>query len=194
MSKQWGHGYYQGLSAAVDILNAALATGGITMLGDNSITQNKKSKQQEDYPINPSVDLSLLIAIAINRSNFPRVRLMIDVQDIESVEARKIFIALEECYRSDEDDMERFLLRLGDDRLGRLVMEKAARGEFSIQPERFIDDSVRAVRIRSLGRKRDEITGRIIHMSNTPTNKQMINDLIFEKKYIDDLIYRTRAS
>lgn len=145
----------------------------------------KTEEGLEDLEVQPSDDLSLLLALAVNRSHFARARSMIDVQDIESPEARKMFIALEECYRNDEDDMERFLLRMGDDRLGRLVMEKDARGEFSIDPERFIDGGVRKVRIRSLERKRDEINRSIIKMSSTGPDGAGINDLMYEKMYLD---------
>jgi DNA primase len=136
-------------------------------------------------PLKASGDLSLMLALAVNRSCFPRIRSLMDVQDLENAEARKIFIALEESYRNDDDDMERFLARIGDDRIGLLIMEKAARGEFTIHPEKFIDDGVRAVRIRSLEGKRDEINRSITRMPASGPDNAGMNDLMYEKMYID---------
>jgi DNA primase len=136
-------------------------------------------------PLKTSGDLSLMLALAVNRSSFPRIRSLMDVQDLESAEARKIFIALEESYRNDDDDMERFLARIGDDRICLLIMEKAARGEFTIHPEQLIDDGVKAVRIRSLEGKRDEINRSITKIPAAGPDSAGINDLMYEKMYID---------
>jgi DNA primase len=153
--------------------------------GVRAQTRPAKLAAPEEDPIRPSGDLALMIAIAVNRGSFERVRTLFDVQDLENPEARKIYIALEESFRNDDDDMERFLARIGDERLSALVMEKIALDEYRINPGKFIEDGVKAVRIRSLERKRDEINRSIMLLPSAGPDQSGLNDLMYEKMYID---------
>jgi DNA primase len=152
---------------------------------DEARPQRNQAPAETDTAVAPSGDLSLMLALAINRGSFARIRSMFGAQDLESPDARKIYIALEESFRNDDDDMERLLDRIGDERLGRLVMEKDARGEFRLNPDQFIDDGVKSVRRRVLETKREEINRSIHRISTDQSDQGGLNDLMYEKMYVD---------
>ncbi|MBN1835214.1 MAG: DNA primase, partial [Spirochaetales bacterium] len=117
-----------------------------------------------------------------NRDYFSHVRTVIAVEDFEDRRARHLYVALEECFREGETSAEALLQRLEDPALRKILLEKTASGEFSISPERLIQDGLRAVRVRSLERRRRALTQ---ELSRAP-DAARLRELLSEKMYLDE--------
>jgi len=138
--------------------------------------------KQAGERIAPSSELLFLLAVAANRDYFPKIRGSIAVEDIEDGRARHLYIALEECFREGETSEEALLRRLQDHELRQTLLERIASGEFSIRPERVIRDGLRAVRVRSLERRRRSLSQELGRVTEGPR----LRELLSEKMYLDE--------
>ena len=138
--------------------------------------------RQAGERIAPSSELLFLLAVAANRDYFPKIRGSIAVEDIEDGRARHLYIALEECFREGETSEEALLRRLQDQELRQTLLERIASGEFSIRPERVIRDGLRAVRVRSLERRRRSLSQELGRVTQGPR----LRELLSEKMYLDE--------
>jgi DNA primase len=132
----------------------------------------------------PSAELFFLLAVAANRDYFSHVRTVITVDDFEDSRARHLYVALEECFREGETSAEALLRRLDDQALREILLEKTASGEFSISPERLIQDGLRAVRVRSLERRRRVLSQELSRVSKADVPR--LRELLSEKMYLDE--------
>lgn len=65
-------------------------------------------------------------------------------------------------------------------------MERAAKGEYAIQPDRLIRDGILNVRERSLERRRARVVRQIAdYDSEREADSVSVNDLLYEKMFID---------
>jgi len=132
----------------------------------------------------PSADLFFILAVAVNRDYFQEVRNTVAVDDLEDPRARKVFVALEECYRQGERTEEALLRRLGkeDEPLQNLLLEKTASGEFTFNTERLIEDGLRQIRRRSLEKRRRFL----ISALGRAKQQDSVRELLGEKMYLDE--------
>jgi DNA primase len=144
-------------------------------------------------PSGPAVDegaippeLFLMLALAANRDLFPGVRAGgVALADLEDARARALYVALEEEFRGEETGLDALLARLEDAGLRELVVRKAASGEFDVNPERIVTDSLRRIRQRSLRRDRDAVQARLLRLEGGHTDPAEMRELLAEKQHLD---------
>ncbi|HSV56783.1 MAG TPA: DNA primase, partial [Magnetospirillaceae bacterium] len=115
-------------------------------------------------PLRPTPDLAFLTAAALNPGLFALVRASVGTADLEDEASRDLFLALEECFRNDETNLEALLARIHDSGIRAFLMEKATSGEYSIQAERLVRDGIHAVSERSLDKRRAGLVRRIAEL------------------------------
>lgn len=137
-------------------------------------------------PLRPSPDLGFLAAAALHPGQFAVVRSRMEATDLEDEASRELFLALEECFRNDESALDDLLGRIGNPGLRTFLMERAASGEYSIQIDRLVRDGILNVRERSLERRRARLVTQIgNHDTERETDSVSVNDLLYEKMFID---------
>ena len=147
-----------------------------------SKTRNDSHRAAEVLGI--SVDLFFILAVAVNREHFQGVRNTVAVDDLEDPRARTLFVALEECFRQGETTEEALIRRLEDEDLKSLLLEKSASGEFSLSPERLIQDGLREIRRRSLEKRRRALVSVLSRARDQDPGK--LKELLGEKMYLDE--------
>jgi len=140
----------------------------------------EKSQSREGAVGGRNPELSLLVAVAVHPSSFPRMRSSIDLDDLDDPLAREIYLALEESYRAETLDLPSIVARIGPEDLGKSIMEAAASGEFDEQPDRLVEDGVRIARRKKLSKSLDSILDRLQGSSERETQ-----ELLAEKMHLD---------
>lgn len=136
--------------------------------------------------LRPTSDLAFLAAAALNPGQFAFVRSRMEASDLDDEASRELFLALEECFRNDEESLDELLGRIGNPGLRNFLMERAAKGEYAIQPDRLIRDGILNVRERSLERRRARVVRQIAdYDSEREADSVSVNDLLYEKMFID---------
>jgi DNA primase len=149
---------------------------------ERSTTRNDSNRAAEVLGI--SADLFFILAVAVNREHFQEVRNTVAVDDLEDARARTLFVALEECYRQSETTEEALIRRLEDEGLKNLLLEKSASGEFSMSPERLIQDGMREIKRRSLEKRRRSLVSALSRARDQDPGK--LKELLGEKMYLDE--------
>jgi DNA primase len=151
---------------------------------------------QKARPISMDAELYLLITVALKQRLFPEFRAQISLNELESPTAKDLFIALEECLMSDEFGMDDFLARIESDDLRKFVIEQAVAKQFFARPEQLIADGVWKIKRRRLEKRLKELVVELhIVMNQTEAPDHLrpavrIEDILAEKKYIDDELRR----
>ena len=135
-----------------------------------------------------------MLAVALNRSEFQYLRTKVAVDDLRDQRARELYIALEECFRTEKHSMDALLQRISDENLRQLVVEKEAKEEFADRGEEIIRDSVIRVKERSLRQKRDLITADIRRLEKEAAPSVEIRPLMEEKMWIDTELEKLKDS
>jgi DNA primase len=130
----------------------------------------------------PSADLFFILAVAVNRDYFQEVRNTVAVDDLDDPRARKVYVALEECYRQGERTEEALLRRLEDEALRTQLLEKTASGEFALNTARLIEDGMRGIHRRSLEKRRRFL----ISALSRAKQQDAVKELLGEKMYLDE--------
>jgi DNA primase len=138
-------------------------------------------------PKTVSAELFLMLAIAARQELFPMVRKGgIAISDLEDSRARELFVALEESFRAEETSFDALLERIEDPSLGQLLMSKVASGEFDMNQERMVAESVRRIKLRTLSRRRDSLPAEIGRLEREKTDPSRLKELLAEKMHLDD--------
>jgi DNA primase len=142
-----------------------------------------------------NADMFFVLSLVVNRGAFPAVRTQVHFDDLEDRDARSILIALEECYRNDETDMESLLKRLGDDNLRSFVLEKSSSDEFSINAEKLTADGLMRIKIKNLENRQAELQRRMIGLAGTIDEEHHgIDELIAEKVFLDNELRKLKGN
>ncbi len=142
----------------------------------------------------PNRDLYFMLGVAAHRERFVDVRVAVSLDDLEDGQAKGLYIALEESFRNDDASMDAFLSRIEDPRIRTMVMERMASGEFLLNEEKFIADGIKALRIRALERKNEDIKRSIALMtSDGACSESGLNDLMYEKMFLDTELARLKG-
>jgi hypothetical protein len=94
-------------------------------------------------------------------------------------------VALEEGFRGEEAGLDALLARLDDTGLRELVVRKAASGEFDMNPERIVADSLRRIRQRGLRRDREAVQARLRRLEGEHADPAEVRELLAEKQHLD---------
>ncbi|MBN1523731.1 MAG: DNA primase [Spirochaetales bacterium] len=149
--------------------------------GKRAGNAEKVPRQQEKV----SDELYILLAIALSPVYFKEARKFISTEDIFDDHAKALYIALEECFRNEENTLESLLQRLDNEYVRELLLEKAASDELSINHEQLIHGGIRAIQQKSLEKKRDIIIKKMRMCENRNSDFISIRDLQLEVMYID---------
>ena len=123
-------------------------------------------------PIRLNEELSTFIAVAINyispgeKKLFLEFRTALEISELEDLSAKEIFIALEECVRYGETGLKELLDRIPHPELKKLINEKIASEEFSMNSEKLVTDGIRLFRRKRLERERNGIIVKIREIKN----------------------------
>jgi DNA primase len=128
-------------------------------------------------------DFFFLLAVAAHREHFAQVRNLLGPEDLEDPRARKLFVALEECFRAGESSEESLLARLEDPVLRGEVLARTSSGAFAEEPERLVRDGVSSVRRRTLERRSASLAARL---ASGRQEQAALKDLLAEKMHIDE--------
>lgn len=135
-----------------------------------------------------NAEVRAVLAVISNTDYFNLMRNSLTADDFEDATARDLFISLEECYRDDTSESISILERCEDVSLKRLVAEAVVSGEFSVNTEQAVKDSIRRIKYNSLCRKREWVLNRIRQISSEPNTldtKSALDTLVSEKMSID---------
>jgi DNA primase len=131
-----------------------------------------------------TADFFFMLAVAAHRDYFAQVRNLLDPEDLEDSRARKLFVALEECFRAGESSEESLLARLEDPELRGEVLARTASGAFAEEPERLVQDGLSSVRRRALERRSAGLAARLALSGRQ--EQAALRDLLAEKMHIDE--------
>ena len=145
---------------------------------------------RRDIDISPT--LYLMLATAANFELFARVRTGISEEDLPDRDAKKLFIALEECFRTEEDSIDAVLRRIDDDRLRELIIERIASGEFEENGDLIVRESLAHVKETALRKRVDAVTARLRKSERESLGPEAEKELLEEKMYLDEEIAKLR--
>ena len=135
-----------------------------------------------------------MLAVAAHRELFPAVRNGgIGLTDLDDERAAKLFVALEEAFRAEDESFETLCARIDDAALRELVIRKVASGEFDMAQERAVADGIRRIRQRVLRRKRELVSAEIRQLEKEKGDPARVRDLLAEKMHLDGELERLRA-
>jgi DNA primase len=162
----------------------------------NSAAVNQRSIEKglpQKAPIRMNDELFLLLTIIANRNLYPRLRTSLSIEEVEDPRAKELFIALEECYRNDIQDIDGLLTQIQDDELRHFVLEKASSEAFSQNPEQLVSDGIKRIREKRLERRRAEIILKLRSARNGGLqSEQQVEELLSEKVHIDAELRRLK--
>jgi DNA primase len=131
-----------------------------------------------------SADFFFMLAVAAHRDYFAQVRNLLGPEDLEDPRARKLFVALEECFRAGESSADSLLARIEDPELRGEVLARTASGAFAEDPERQVRDGLVSVRRRGLERRSAGLSALLAAPGGL--EQAALRDLLAEKMLIDD--------
>ncbi|MDR0624197.1 MAG: DNA primase [Treponema sp.] len=151
--------------------------------------QNSREEvPQNEKPIRMTDELFLLTLVSVNFHLYPQFRNAIEIKEIENPAAKELFIALEECFIYEESGIDNLLSRISSGALRNFVAEKGTSKEFSVDPERLIEDGIRGLKKRKLQKKLSRIVSELRNFKNpnSPVSDDVrMNELVSEKMHID---------
>ncbi|MCA1949480.1 MAG: DNA primase [Treponema sp.] len=157
------------------------------------LKQGQREPARSNAPIRMNDELFLLLTVISNRSLYPRLRASLSIEEVEDSRAKELFIALEECYRKDIQDIDGLLSHIQDEALRSFVLEKASSEAFSQKSEQLVSDGIKRIRIKRLERRRAEI---ILKLRTARTgglhSEQKMEELLSEKVHIDAELVRLK--
>ncbi|MFO7850490.1 MAG: DNA primase [Spirochaetia bacterium] len=185
--------YFRRLAEVLDITIDAVQSD-IEVQAYNKITRYKGQDAVDKHTREIGTDLFLMLAAAVHSRYFYIVRRDLEVTQLKDERARELYIAMEEAFRHEEEDVESIAGRIENQELKNLVYRKAVSEEFSINAEQIIKDGVRKIKIRSLEERRREVRHKMSRLDKLGTGAENRRDLLSEKMYIDEELKRLKGN
>jgi DNA primase len=139
-----------------------------------------------------SLELYLMLTVVNNRDQFPAVRRHVKINDLEDPWAREIYTALEEALREGETSFENLLLRIEQPEVAQLLTSEAGSDAYSGEVDLLVEDLLKRFHLKELEKKRKGIIIRIRKAEKQRTGLQELQELLYEKKFLDEEITKTR--
>ncbi|QTQ11883.1 DNA primase [Treponema parvum] len=150
------------------------------------IDSRQPDMQDSDRKIKINSELRVLMAVIADLKQYESLRNELSVDDFEDQSAKKIFIALEECYRAEDLSFLNVLSHCDDKELQKLVTEVIEAKEFSNNENKIVQDGIRLIKRKKLEKQRDKLMNRIRQFSPvTVQDKELLQELLSEKMIID---------
>lgn len=140
-----------------------------------------------------SLELYLMLIIVNNRETFLEARRMIHLDELQDFRAKEIYTALEECLRAGETSFENLLMRIEHPDVKELLQYHYGSDEFAQDEQELADDVLKRFKLAKLEGNRRELIRKIRQVEqNAPSDIHTLQDLLYEKKYIDEEIAKIR--
>lgn len=159
-----------------------------------SRTAAAQPARQERRPSALSNDVFLLMAVIVNRQFFPLVRSALRPDDLDDTRAKELFIALEECFRAEEESLEHLLKRIDNQEVRDLVLQKLASDEFLVNSDKLIREAIAQIRLRSIEKRRAAIAQRIRRAERSGGGEDIVRELLVERMYLDKELEKLKVT
>ena len=153
------------------------------------ISKNKSISQHNQQSVGQlriTAELrAVLTAITDSAELFEKMRESISVDDIEDSLAKKMFIIMEECYKSSSFSIGTILNRCDSQQERDIIIQSVQ--EFSQHTEQSVLDSICLIRLNSLKRKRSSLLERIASLqgSSLEEDKMQLRNVLAQKIDMD---------
>jgi len=134
-----------------------------------------------------------MLAVSIFRQYFPKVRSVLSLEDMEDDAARKLYIALEECFRNEEKSVDALLEKIDDVHIKELLLNKISSEEYMLNQDKLIQDSVMRIKQKSLEKKRDLIVKQLKEYEKSESSFVNIRELELEKMFLDEELQKIKV-
>ena len=148
----------------------------------------KENLQITRLKVTRNAELSLLTVVAVNMELYPVFRSALEIKDIDDNAAKELFIALEECFKHDESDINSLLARINDESLRNYVADRGTSGEFRGDSQKYMEDGINKIRKKKLEKRLTEINALMRESERRQEGYVDIDELLAEKKIIDSQI------
>ncbi len=131
-----------------------------------------------ERPVRMDAEMRSVLAFAANLDFFQTVRNSVSVEDFENEDAESLFITLEECFREETFSYDTILSKCTSENLRQKLAEAVTSGEYSVKPEKTVEDAVAFFQKSRLVRRRRRILNRIEQLSQQPGSLQTQQEII----------------
>jgi DNA primase len=160
--------------------------------GNTPKKSNLEEVSRAELVLRMNDELFLLTVVSINTVLFPDFRAAVAIREIEDPAARELFVALEECFRNDENGLESLLSRITAPVLRNFIIERGMspefRGDEKRDPRKLMEDGIIRMRGKKLRRRLSEIDAELRQRERQTGMSTGDDELIAEKMYIDQEI------
>jgi DNA primase len=139
-----------------------------------------------------NAEIRLLIVVAVNMSLYQEFRAAVEIKEIDDPFAKEIFIAMEDCFRHEENDIDSLLERIQYEPLRKLIANKGTTDEFKCDhAKQLMEDGIKKVKEKRLRKRIIEINAEMRNsereagVAASGADSINIEDLLAEKKFID---------
>ncbi len=158
-----------------------------------TVPKRSKSEEKEGASVQITPDLYFMLAVAVNISVFSQIRSELFLEDFTDVNARNLFIAMEDLYRREELTLDYLMEKIENKQLKDLINEKNLSGEFDLNFESIISDGVRTIKRRSLELKRKKVVQKL-DRAEFEGNLSNVKQLLSEKIYLDEELNKVKVN
>jgi DNA primase len=145
---------------------------------------------EKDAPVIINEELRFIVAAALDYVSggkeklFALVRQSLEISELEDVNAKEIFIALEECIRYGEAGIDKFLARIQSSELREFIVKRCASEEFFVNARQFVMDGIKRIKERRLKQRQEEIVVKLREQKKDGKAED-VRELLAEKMQID---------
>jgi DNA primase len=180
-------GYFARLAEALDVRPESLRSE----FARGAAVEPGRARERRTGALSP--ELFMLLAVAANSEQYPALRARdLRLEDLQDPKARQVYLALEECFRAEQEGLRALLERIEDADLRTLILEKAATEEFTANPEALIREATRWHRRGRLEAQRQRLVGEIRRAQQV--DPDAVRRLLEEKMSLDQEIEELRVA
>lgn len=140
-----------------------------------------------------SSELYLMLVLVHNRDKFLEVRREIQIDELEDEKAREVYLALEESLREGEMSFENLLERIEREDVRKIILQRFGSDEYEMNVSEVIGDIRRRFKLSKLEQTSKELIKRLRTIEREhPGDIRELQDLLYEKKFIDEEIEKMR--
>ena len=142
-----------------------------------------------EMPTKSGPDFQLLLVVLSHGEFYPVLRRHLTPQDFDEPVSKRLFEWFEE--KLGNFGLDQFMAEWEESPLKKEALQRLSTGELDQNPEQFLNDGVRRIKVRSLEKKRRSI---LDSLSNEGLMPEDLEGLLEEKMFIDSEIERYKVS
>ncbi len=139
-------------------------------------------------------ELLVLMAAALHREYLDKIKNYSGVFDFQDRRAEVLYKALIECEENSESSTESLLVRIPDESVRNILVEKISTGELDENTSDLIDKTLLLIRRRHLQNRSREINHVMSRVSREADSWELVNELIIEKQALDKEIENLKVT